>query len=106
MGPRLRGDDIQRGYFASATPTSAKATATSSMRLEKPHSLSYQEDTFTSVPSATRVRVASKIELAGLWLKSDETSGSVLYSRIPFRSPSQACFTAWFTSSTVVGRLA
>src|SRR5205085_9463021 len=35
--------ELHRHYFASATPTSAKATATSSMRLEKPHSLSYQE---------------------------------------------------------------
>src|SRR5712692_357194 len=73
------------------------------MRLEKPHSLSYQDVTFTSVPSVTRVSVASKIELAGLWLKSEETSGSVLYSRMPLRSLSQACFTALFTSSTVVG---
>ena len=37
--------------------TLANATPTSSMRLEKPHSLSYQEDTFTSVPSETRVSV-------------------------------------------------
>jgi hypothetical protein len=73
------------------------------MRLEKPHSLSYQEETFTSVPSDTRVRVESKIELAGLWLKSDETSCSVLYSRMPLRSPSEAYFTARFTSSTLVG---
>src|SRR6478672_13125733 len=73
------------------------------MRFEKPHSLSYQDETLTSVPSGdTRVSVESKIELAGLWLKSDETSGSVLYSRTPFRSPSAACFTAAFTSSTVV----
>src|SRR5215216_3418169 len=76
------------------------------MRFEKPHSLSYHEDTLTSVPSETRVSVESKIELAGLWLKSDETSCSALYSRMPFRSPSQAAFTALFTSSTVVGFLA
>src|SRR5690348_919594 len=50
--------------------------------------------------------VASKIELAGLWLKSDETSGSVLYSRTPRRSDSAAWRTALFTSSTVVGRFA
>src|SRR5688572_5300668 len=93
-------------YFAATAPTSAKTAATSSIRLEKPHSLSYHEDTLTSVPSETRVRVESKIELAGLWLKSEETSGSVLYSRMPLRSPSQACFTARFTSSTVVGFLA
>src|SRR5207248_1677202 len=86
--------ELHRHYFASATPTSAKATATSSMRLEKPHSLSYQEYTLTRVPSDTLVIVASKIELAGLWLKSEDTSGSVLYSRMPLRSPSAACFTA------------
>src|SRR5436190_1931357 len=50
--------------------------------------------------------VASNTELAGLWLKSDETSGSVLYSRMPLRSPSAACLTAAFTSSTVVFFLA
>jgi len=61
------------GYFAFI-----RATATSSMRFEKPHSLSYQEQTLTSVPSATRVSVSSNTELAGLWLKSEDTSGSVL----------------------------
>src|SRR5512134_2193345 len=90
-------------YFAVATPISANTAATSSIRLENPHSLSYHEDTLTSVPSETRVSVESKIELAGLWLKSEDTSGSVLYSSTPFRSESQACFTARFTSSTVVG---
>src|SRR3954467_1793049 len=106
MGPRLRGDDGQR-YFAIAAPTSAKTAVTSSIRFEKPHSLSYQDETLTSVPSGeTRVRVESKIELAGLWLKSDETRSSALYSRMPFRSPSQPAFTALFTSSTLVGRLA
>src|SRR5262249_28421080 len=55
---------LELHYFAVATsaPTSAKAAATSSIRLEKPHSLSYQEHTFTSVPSETRVMVESKIE--------------------------------------------
>ena len=37
----------------------AQASVVSSMRLEKPHSLSYQEQTFTSVPSMTLVSVAS-----------------------------------------------
>ena len=35
------------------------ASVVSSMRLEKPHSLSYQEHTFTMVPSMTLVSVAS-----------------------------------------------
>ncbi|MCY1372282.1 hypothetical protein D9M69_594790 [compost metagenome] len=55
----------------------ASATAVSSMRLEKPHSLSYQAETLTSVP-LTLVSVASKVDEAGLWLKSTETSGAVL----------------------------
>jgi hypothetical protein len=59
-------------YFAATS-----ATVVSSMRLENPHSLSYQDDTFTSTPSAL-VRVASKIDEAGLLLKSEDTSGSVL----------------------------
>src|SRR5207247_2252335 len=61
------------------------------MRLEKPHSLSYQAQTFTSVPSATRVRPASRMALAGWWLKSEDTSGSLAYSSRPFRS-------LWYTS--------
>ena len=50
------------------------ATVVSSMRFEKPHSLSYHEDTFTRRPE-TFVRVESKFDEAGLWLKSIETSG-------------------------------
>src|SRR5438105_14835025 len=76
------------------------------MRLEKPHSLSYQEHTLTSVPPEALGSSASKMELAGLWLKSEDTSSSVLYSSMPFRSLSDACFTALFISSTVVGLLA
>ncbi len=47
------------------------------MRLEKPHSLSYQASTFSSLPLAL-VWLASKIDDSGLWLKSLETSGNVL----------------------------
>ena len=36
-----------------------QAIVVSSMRFEKPHSLSYQEQTLTSVPSVTRVSVES-----------------------------------------------
>ena len=53
------------------------ATVVSSMRFEKPHSLSYQDDTLTRRPE-TLVRVESKFDDAGLWLKSTDTSGSVL----------------------------
>src|SRR3546814_550672 len=56
----------------------AKATAVSHIRLEKPHSLSYQDRTRTSLPSTTWVCVASNVELNGEWLKSQETSSSSL----------------------------
>jgi hypothetical protein len=55
----------------------ANATAVSSMRFEKPHSLSYQLDTFTNRPD-TFVSVASNVDEAGLWLKSIDTSGAEL----------------------------
>lgn len=48
----LRG--TRRAYLAAI-----RATAMSSMRLEKPHSLSYQDSTLTIVPCMTRVWVAS-----------------------------------------------
>jgi hypothetical protein len=50
------------GYFAVI-----RATVVSNMRLLKPHSLSYHDDTLTRRPE-TLVRVASKFEDAGLWL--------------------------------------
>ncbi len=46
-------------------PAFDQASVVSSMRLEKPHSLSYQAHTFTSVPPMTLVSVASKVEEAG-----------------------------------------
>ena len=52
------------------------ATVVSSMRFEKPHSLSYHDSTLTMRPD-TLVRVESKFDEAGLWLKSIDTSGSV-----------------------------
>ena len=53
------------------------ATAVSSIRFEKPHSLSYQLDTFTKLPE-TLVNVESKVEEWPSWLKSTDTSGAVL----------------------------
>lgn len=71
--PGLRCPDAEAGQpFAFI-----HATVVSSMRLEKPHSLSYQEHTLTRRPE-TLVRVASKLEEAGSWLKSIDTSGRVL----------------------------
>src|ERR1700761_9084996 len=39
-----------------------QASVVSSMRFEKPHSLSYQAQTFTSVPPTTLVSVESNVE--------------------------------------------
>ena len=60
--------------------------AVSTMRFEKPHSLSYQLTTRTSLPSSTAVSRLSTVELAGVWTMSIETSGSSLYSRMPFEA--------------------
>src|SRR5262249_31492561 len=51
------------------------ATAVSAMRLEKPHSLSYQDITRTSVPSMTLVWSMWKLDEGASWLKSIETFG-------------------------------
>ena len=63
------------------------ATAVSFMRLEKPHSLSYQDTTRQNVPSTTCVPFRSKIELNGSWLKSVETSGFAFTPRMPLSGP-------------------
>ncbi len=47
------------GFNEAAYFAAINATVMSSMRLEKPHSLSYQLSTFTRVPPMTRVWVAS-----------------------------------------------
>src|SRR5438046_10007023 len=76
------------------------------MRFEKPHSLSYQAETLTSRPE-TLVSVASNVDDAGAWLKSTETSGALLYWRMPASGPaSEAAFMIALTSSTVVSRAA
>jgi len=59
-------------YFAAII-----ATDVSSIRFEKPHSLSYQLITRTKVPPITLVSFNAKIEERLSWLKSVETSGSV-----------------------------
>src|SRR5262249_36489495 len=55
-----------------------QATVVSIILLEKPHSLSYQAQTFTRVPSMTFVRVESNMDECESWLKSIETSGPSL----------------------------
>src|ERR1700722_9820467 len=72
-------------------------------RLEYPHSLSYQEITFTRLPPTTIVLGESTIEERESPLKSDDTSSSVSYPRYPFNGPdSDAFLRAAFTSSLVV----
>lgn len=61
LGSFLTAYEMLRArYFALAS-----ATVVSSIRFEKPHSLSYQLDTFTRRPD-TFVSVASNVEDAGL----------------------------------------
>ena len=81
------GAQQTRRLPATSTPSSVRkrhgyrlpnSAAVSDMRLEKPHSLSYQPITRASAPSTTAVCVASKVHEAGLWLKSMLTSGAVL----------------------------
>lgn len=54
LSPALRFPLDDAAYFAAIS-----ASVVSSMRLLKPHSLSYHESTFTSVPPMTRVCVLS-----------------------------------------------
>src|SRR5678816_1701279 len=81
------------------------ASVVSSMRLEKPHSLSYHAQTLTVV-SMTLVMVASYTEECGSWLKSTETSGPSVYARIPLSAPFAAAFITVLISSIVVARFA
>lgn len=60
--PRPAGSEARRpaGHRAeSADQAAIMASAVSSMRFEKPHSLSYQAQTLTKVPPVTLVSVAS-----------------------------------------------
>jgi len=59
-----------------AQPSAAIAAAVSTMRFEKPHSLSYQLSTRTSLPSITAVSRLSTVELALVCMRSIETNGS------------------------------
>src|SRR6185312_4905444 len=82
------------------------ATAVSAMRLEKPHSLSYQLRTETKLPSMTLVWSSATVEECGSWLKSIETLGWVVKPRTPLSSPSAYLRTAALISSAVTLRLA
>src|SRR6185312_4781711 len=71
-------------------------------RHEYAHSLSYQATTFTRSPSMTFVSAASTIALLELCSRSDETTGSSVYARIPFSSPSAAALSAPLISASDV----
>src|SRR5581483_5199525 len=77
--------------------------ATSRIRLEKPHSLSYHDSTLTKLLSITLVRAESKIDDEGLPLKSTDTSSSSQYCSTPFSGPSAAARTAALTAASVAG---
>ena len=62
-------------YFAAIS-----ATVVSSMRFEKPHSLSYHDETLTRRPE-TLVRVASKFDE---WLASQREKGKMAMNPQPF----------------------
>jgi hypothetical protein len=68
---------FDRGTLQQKTVAAISATVASSIRLLKPHSLSYHDETLTRRPE-TLVSVASKIDERGSWLKSIDTSGAVL----------------------------
>src|SRR4030065_1745010 len=74
----------------------------SAIRLEKPHSLSYQEIIFTHFPPITFVDGPSTIEEWEFPLKSMETRGSSQKLKIPFNLPSAYDFKTLFISSGVV----
>lgn len=65
-----------RKCFSGVAYSEPIFTARSPMRVEKPHSLSYQASTRTRRPPMTLVWSAAKIELSSVWLKSVETSFS------------------------------
>ena len=69
---------ISWAYFNSTTLSPNMAAAVRNIWQLKPHSLSYQANTFTILPLDTLVKVESKVEPSVVWLKSVETKGKVL----------------------------
>src|ERR1700733_3402299 len=99
-----RADACVRPYAAgSYKPLADIRLIRSRTRQEYPHSLSYQEITFTQLPPTTRVIGESTIEEKELPLKSDDTNSCSSYARYPFNGPDWGSFfSAAFTSSLVV----
>src|SRR5688572_27057025 len=69
----------------------------SARRLQYPTSLSYQPITFTRFPT-TEVNSASKTQEWGFPTMSEETMGSSVYCKIPFREVAEAFLKASFIS--------
>src|ERR1041384_2721094 len=76
------------------------------MRLEKPHSLSYQLMTRTSVPSMTLVWSMWKVDEWLSWLKSIDTLGASVQPRMPLSWLAAASLSALLISSLSFLRLA
>src|SRR5262245_3152820 len=94
-------------YRVAAQPmVLPNATAVSAMRLEKPHSLSYQDRTDTKLPAITLVWSRAAVDECGSWLKSIDTFGWLVTASTPFSLPFAAAISAWLISSAVVERLA
>src|SRR4030042_1609917 len=92
-----RGNDLVSPHFFPK-----RYNSKSTIRLEKPHSLSYQEIIFAIFPPITFVDRPSTIEEWGFPLKSMETRGSSQKIRIPFHFPSAYDFKTLFTCSAVI----
>src|SRR5690348_14510690 len=91
---------------ADDQPSLPIATAVSDMRLEKPHSLSYQLMTRTSVPSMTLVWSMWKVDEWLSWLKSIDTFGASVQPRMTLSWLAAASLIALLISSLSVFFLA
>src|SRR5678816_3567503 len=90
----------------SFQPSLPIATAVSDMRLENPHSLSYQLMSRTKVPSITLVWSMWKVDEWLSWLKSIDTLGASVQPRMPLSWLAAANLIALLISSLSVLRLA
>mmetsp|Transcript_25527 Transcript_25527/g.41901 ORF Transcript_25527/g.41901 Transcript_25527/m.41901 type:complete len:220 (-) Transcript_25527:412-1071(-) len=77
--------------------------AKSTKRFEYPHSLSYQEMTLWKLSLRKMHAPASIVDEAGSWMKSQETTFSSVYPRMPLSSPSEASLRAARISSPLAG---
>src|SRR5579875_3127926 len=93
--------------FAFHYPNLPTSAAASTMRLEKPHSLSYQLITRQKRLSMTLVCVRSKLEECGSWMKSLDTTSSFTTAMMPRKRFELAAFSiSALISCALVSRLA